>query len=200
MAKTTDVSTTKHQEDRFTVCLPNTIHQEVDEPKGGWSDWTWDDTALNFSDDPGDPGGKTYCGIIQSEYDSWRKAHGLALQDVRDMTQAEGYAIYRSSYWQPHCVVLAPGLDMQFFDASVNQGGEEATKILQVALGIANDGIWGPQTAARAQGVNDVKSAIQAFTARRLVVYRETKGFQDFGNDWTRRANEIGAEALNMAA
>ena len=56
----------------------------------------------NFSNDAHDPGGKTMCGIIQREYDTYRKMKGLPTQDVRKITQEEGYDIYRNSYWLPH--------------------------------------------------------------------------------------------------
>ena len=179
--------------DRFEICLPFVLAQECPLP----NDWS---NLKNFSDDRHDPGGKTMCGIIQREYDLWRKGHGLPTQDVRKMTQDEGHAIYRIGYWQPHCRFLPDGLDLCFFDESVNAGPTEAIRILQVALGVDNDGDWGPQTDAAVRLADmDIVAHIERFTARRLEVYRAMKGFQYFGTGWTRRANEIGAEALKMA-
>jgi lysozyme family protein len=182
--------------DRFLICLPFTLAQECPLP----NDWS---NAKNFSDDRHDPGGKTMCGIIQREYDVWRKGHGLLVQDVRKIGKDEGEAIYRVCYWQPHCGSLAPGLDLQFFDESVNAGTSEAIRILQVALGIPEDGAWGPQTAVAAAwsfAPQHLPTYIEAFTARREAVYRQLKGFPYFGTDWLRRSAEIGMEALKMAA
>ncbi|WP_346656139.1 glycosyl hydrolase 108 family protein [Bradyrhizobium sp. dw_78] len=48
---------------RFAICLPFTLKQE-----GG------------NSDDPHDPGGRTHKGIIQREYDKYRRSKGLPLR------------------------------------------------------------------------------------------------------------------------
>jgi lysozyme family protein len=179
--------------DRFLICLPFTLAQECPLP-GDWSN------PKNFSNDAHDPGGATMCGIIQREYDVWRKGHSQPTQPVIRIAEDEGYAIYRTCYWQPHCPLLPPGLDLQFFDESVNAGTTEATKILQVVLGLTNDGVWGPQTqAAVVLSVQDTTAKVAAFTDRRETVYREMAGFRYFGDDWIRRSQEIGAAALKMA-
>lgn len=177
--------------DRFPLCLPFTLAQECPHP----ADWS---NPRNFSNDAHDPGGKTMCGIIQREYDAYRKSQRLPTRDVRQLTQDEGGEIYRSSYWFPHCQKMLAGLDLALFDANVNEGSTEGTKILQAALGCANDGDWGPATQAAVDGITDIPAAIRAFTSRRQVVYRQMSGFRYFGTDWIRRAQEIGAEALKM--
>ena len=178
---------------RFRACMPFTLAQECPHP----ADWS---NPKNFSDDPHDPGGKTMCGITQREYDHYRKSRGLPVQDVRKIGAAEGEDIYDKSYWLPDCPLLPAGLDLCLFDAAVNEGPLQAIKILQAALGIAADGEWGPRTDAAVKTIGDVAGVIKAFTARRSAVYRETRGFQYFGTDWLRRAQEIGGESLKMAA
>lgn len=177
---------------RFKACLPYTLAQECPHP----ADWS---NPKNFSDDAHDPGGKTMCGITQREYDHYRKARGLPVQDVRKISRKEGEDIYDKSYWLPDCPLLPVGLDLCLFDAAVNQGSFEAIKILQAALGIAADGEWGPKTDAAVKAIANAGAVIRAFTARRSVVYRQTRGFQYFGTDWLRRSQEIGAEAFKMA-
>jgi len=177
--------------DRFHICLPYTLAQECPFP----NDWS---NARNFSNDPRDPGGKTMCGIIQREYDIYRKSKGRPVQDVRQMTEAEGEEIYENSYWLPECPKLPAGLDLCFFDESVNAGPHEAVKILQAALGIAADGAWGPQTDHAATTVPNVTVAINAFTAKREAYYYALSGFKYFGTGWIRRSQEIGATALKM--
>lgn len=177
---------------RFLACLPLTLRQECPHP----TDWS---NRLNFSNDAHDPGGKTMCGIIQREYDAYRKSRGLPTQDVRYLTMDEGYDIYFNSYWLPHCPKLSPGLDLVLFDANVNEGSTEGTKIMQAALGCANDGEWGPATAAAIAAITHPQGTIAAFTARREAVYHMMRGFQYFGTDWIRRSKEIGASALLMA-
>lgn len=179
--------------DRFMICLPFTLAQECPHPEN-WTD------PRNFSNDKHDPGGKTFCGIIQREYDLWRKNQGLPTQDVRKLTEVEGHAVYHQNYWAPHCPTLPAGLDLCFFDEAVNTGTTEAIKVLQAALHVSSDGDWGPVTQTAVDAAASVPSvAIKSFTARRLAVYHMMSGFQYFGRDWTRRTNEIGDAALKMA-
>lgn len=179
--------------DRFDTCLPFTLAQECPLPR----DWS---NPKNFSNDAHDPGGETQCGITQREYDHWRKRYGEPCRDVRQLTQIEGDTVYRQNYWHPYCQTLPPGLDLQVFDASVNEGPTEATRIMQRVLGLVVDGLWGPKTAAAVAGIRDIPGVIRAYTARRRAVYQMMPGFKYFGHGWLKRANEIGAQALQMAA
>ena len=178
---------------RFLECLPFTLQQEAPYP----SNWG---SPRNFSNDPDDPGGKTMDGIIQVEYDKWRVQQGLPRQDVRQMTEDEGDAIYYANYYLPYCSELPPGVDLQFFDAAVNEGVGEAVKILQYALGLTNDGVWGPRIDAAVKSIADTSAAVSAFGARRHAVYTQTRGYTLFGRDWDRRTIEITNAALSMAA
>lgn len=177
---------------RFLTCLPFTLTQEAPYPS------TWGNPR-NFSNDPGDPGGKTMDGIIQVEYDKYRTQHGLPRQDVRLISETEGDDIYLNNYWLPYCPDLPAGLDMMFFDSAVNEGTGEAVKIFQFSLGTPSDGKWGPKTETLVKAIADVPAAIRAFGARRAAVYKETRGFTRFGKDWERRDSEITAASLKMA-
>lgn len=180
---------------RFLTIWPYTLAQECPYP----NDWS---NPANFSDTPGDPGGATMCGIIQSEYNVYLQANRLPLQSVRLITKPQGETIYYNNYFLPHCPVLPVGLDLGFFDESVNTGATEAVRVLQVALNISDDGIWGPQTLGAVEGLNTtelIQAAVEAFTARRLEVYKSLPDFAEFGTDWTRRTEQIGAASLTMA-
>ena len=92
--------------DNFEKCLQITLQWE-----GG------------YSNHPDDPGGPTNRGIIQREYDAWRKAHGFSPQSVRWIKESEYRAIYRAEYWDAMgCDSLPSGLDLAVFDAAVNSG------------------------------------------------------------------------------
>lgn len=169
---------------RFLAILPASLAQEAPYP----SNWG---SPRNFSNTPGDPGGATMMGIIQTEYDTWRVQHHLPRQPVRKITEDEGDQIYYSNYYLPYCPELPVGLDQEFFDTNVNEGVGESIRILQVSLGIVSDGIWGPQTDKAVKGIQNVPAVIKAFAARRAVVYTKTRGFTEFGRDWLRRTTEI---------
>jgi lysozyme family protein len=178
---------------RFNACIWDTLLQECPLPH----DWS---NVKNLSTDPRDPGGRTMCGITQNEYDIWRKASGLAVQDVFKMSQVEGFTIYYGSYWMPHCPQLVAGLDLSFFDASVNEGPHAACKILQASLSIGIDGEWGPQTESAVAAVTNVTApaVIKRFTSNRQAVYRSLAQFDIYGKDWIARATTIGAQSLEM--
>lgn len=179
--------------DRFFKCLPFTLAQEAPFP----TDWK---NPKNFSNDKHDPGGATYMGIIQREYDQYRKQQGWSTQPVINISQSEGESIYLYTYWLPHCPLLPAGCDLVFFDSSVNQGCTEAIQILQVAMGLKNDGLWGNETDKAVATLSNPTSFIKGFSARRQDVYQMLKGFKYFGGDWTRRTSEIRDQALRMAA
>ena len=182
--------------DRFLTCWPFTLAQECPYP----ADWS---NPKNFSNDPHDRGGATMCGIIQREYDAYRKRNGEPIQSVRLITLEEGQDIYDGSYWQPYCPMLPAGLDLSFFDTSVNEGTHQAVKILQFALHIPVDGAWGPETQHAVESVpasgDGLTAVISHFTARRAAVYRMMPDDKYFDADWERRTSEIGAESLKMA-
>jgi lysozyme family protein len=181
---------------RFLQCLPFVLREEVN-----WHDpFVWSDIRYNFSNDAHDPGGATMCGIIQREYDHYRKICGLPVRPVQFLSEPEGHWIYYNWYWLSHSPSLPPGLDLSFFDASVNEGSMEAIRILQHVMGLAVDGQWGPKTAAAAASLPPAAAAtIHAFFVRRQEVYRESNGFQYFGDDWIHRSARIADASLEMA-
>lgn len=178
---------------RFLECLPHVLLQECPLP----SDWS---NLRNFSNDARDPGGKTMCGIIQREYDAYRKRHGLPVRDVRSLTQNEGEDIYFNSYWLPHCPQLPRGLDLSFMDECVNAGPFEAIKILQRALKIGADGIWGDETKNAVASITDLSAVINSFANTRLAVYRQMRGWQYFAHSWTARTASIKTSSVAMVA
>jgi lysozyme family protein len=99
-------------------------------------------------DDPDDPGGRTFEGITQTEYDAWCVLKNLLHGDVWLCPQVTITDIYRASYWNPYCDGLPAGVDLMFFDVAVNEGPREAVLFLQRALGIKADGHFGVVTAA----------------------------------------------------
>lgn len=167
---------------RFLACLPFTLKEE-----GG------------YSDDPHDPGGKTMEGIIQREYDRYRSAHGLPLQWVKLISNDEMQDIYFGEYWLPHCPDLPAGLDLSFFDLCVNGGPFRAIVTLQRAMGIPDDGQWGPFTAGAAKGIDSVSATIRRYAAERERFYRSLKTFVYFGKGWIGRTERCLAASLAMA-
>ena len=179
----------------FDKCLPDIEVQEG----VPWSNGAA--PVRGYSDDAHDPGGKTEEGIIQREYDLKRKQWGLPTQWVRLISKDEERTIYFTDYWMPHCPKLPPGLDLEFFDLCVNGGEHRAVTTLQRALGLRDDGQWGPQTDAVVTALaasGDVPSAIETYKTSREAFYRSLNTFRYFGSDWIRRSEEIAAEGEAM--
>lgn len=182
---------------KFEKCLPDTEAQEGVPWESGPA------PARGFSDDAHDPGGKTEEGLIQSEYNIWRKQWGLPVAPVRNLTKDEERTIYYVGYWMPYGPMLPAGLDLAFFDLDVNGGGKRAIITLQRAIGIADDGGWGPETDDAVKKIcagspSLVIEVIDSYYAKREEFYEGLHTFQYFGKGWTRRSKEITAEAEAM--
>jgi lysozyme family protein len=182
-------------ENNYAACFDLSLAQECPFPK----DWG---NARNFSDTPGDSGGATMCGVTQREYDVWRKSQGEPTQDVRKITRGEGLVLEHQSYWLPHCGLLPNGLDLQHFDTSLNEGPHAALLVLQDALNVRADGVWGPLTASAVSSANIV-ALVQRYTLARHAAYARIvashPGDAKFEKDWFRRCTGIGNAALLMA-
>lgn len=141
-----------------------------------------------LSDNPRDPGGRTFKGITQRVYDSFRSRNGLDARDVALADDSEVTSIYRAQYWAL-CGgdSLPDGLDYCVFDYAVNSGVSKAVKDLQRELDISVDGVMGPMTIDKVRGVNDLTDLITRLCTRRLNFMKSLKGWSTFGTGWTRR-------------
>jgi lysozyme family protein len=101
----------------------------------------WEGTK--FTDHPNDPGGPTRYGIIQREYDKYRRAKGMPVRSVNLITEPEYNEIYEKSYWNPvRSEWLSGPLGLTLFDTAVNLGVGGAISRLQAALKIPISGTW----------------------------------------------------------
>lgn len=173
---------------RFLACMPFIIQEE----------------GTTFSNTPGDHGGATRYGIIQTEYNIYRHSNGLPLQSVNLISADEYNTIYWQSYWQPHCPALPNGLDLSVFNINVNGGTGRGTRLLQQCLGLGVDGVWGPKTNAAVAVIENVVPVIEMFHADERVFYQEIINYnpsqQKFASDWFGRNDRCEALSLKMAA
>ena len=131
---------------------------------------------------PHDPGGETNWGITKR----------VAMEQgytgrMRDLTRGQAKAIYKLAYWdRAKADQYDPAIGFQLFDAAVNHGIGNAIRMLQRAVGSADDGIVGPAT-LRAIAAMDVTDVLMRFNAERLEFYAKLTTFTSFGRGWTRR-------------
>lgn len=149
-------------------------------------------------DDPQDPGGRTSRGVTQRVFNAWRTTHPGLHPDVWEAPQGTIEAIYREQYWVPYCDGLPAGLDLSFFDFSVNAGRTQATKTLQRALGIAADGMMGMVT-RDAIAAAEPATLIRRYAELRESFYRGLAHFPRFGAGWLARTAHCRDAAIAMA-
>lgn len=147
-------------------------------------------------DDPHDRGGRTSRGIIQREYDAYRRHKKQPIRDVWKADDIEIDEIYYISYWQPWCPKFQSGVDLFFFNMYVN-AGTNGIKVLQRALGVNDDGHIGIVTMAAEERENP-KILIPSYAIEARKYYRRLRDFRYFGKGWLARTDKIEREAMKM--
>lgn len=146
-----------------------------------------------YVNDPTDRGGATNKGITQKAYDSYRTSIGIYTRPVIDITSDEVYAIYKLNYWnQAKCPVLNEPLDLMTFDSAVQHGPKRAVRMLQKALGVGDDGLFGPvsfQALQEEYSAGRVKELVDEVLAVRREFYKNI-----IDNDPTQKRFEKGWE------
>lgn len=126
---------------------------------------------------PKDPGGETKYGISKRSYPT---------VDIKNLTREQAKAIYFRDFWVPCGGDLHGFLKFQVFDAAVNHGIGNAVRMLQRAVGVADDGHWGP--ISKRAYTNMPRSDVgMLFIAERLDFMRKLSRFPDFGPGWCAR-------------
>lgn len=152
-----------------------------------------------FVDDPLDPGGRTNKGVTQAVYDDWRAGENLPRRSVRYLNDYETGAIYKHRYWDAcRCDGLPSGLDYCIFDFAVNSGVNRASRYLQRAVGVLDDGKIGPATLAAVVG-KPLDRLINAVCTMRQAFLEQLPTFHRFGRGWTVRVAEVETRAKAMA-
>jgi lysozyme family protein len=132
----------------FDRALKFVLEHECVFKKGHWG--KIEDDYVISENDPADPGGTTKWGLDA-------RTHG---GDVDALTLADATKIYRREYWEKNrCEELEWPLCAVHFDNCVNMGPGQAVKLLQRAVGVVDDGAWGPNTRAAVTAACKVRSA-----------------------------------------
>lgn len=150
-----------------------------------------------YVDHPVDPGGATNRGITLKTLAEWR-GRPVTKAEVRVLSRAEAAAIYRARYWNAvRGDDLPAGLDLALFDLAVNSGPGRSVRLLQRALGRAEDGRFGPRLLA-AVAEADTTPLITALCAARRDFLRALPTYPTFGRGWLRRIERVERAARRM--
>ena len=130
-----------------------------------------------YTNNPADPGGETNWGISKRSYPN---------VDIKNLTRDQAAAIYLRDFWQP-LGDAPPAVKFQAFDFAVNSGIQTAVRKLQAAIGVADDGHWGPLSAAKLASM-DVNDVLLRYVAQRLRFWVKCSAWPTMGAGWVNRA------------
>lgn len=146
-----------------------------------------------YVNDPMDRGGETNWGVTRNTATSAGYTGSM-----RDMTRDQAKAIYKRLYWDTIKADQMPfAVAYQVFDAAVNHGVSAASKMIQRAVGVADDGVIGANT-LRAINSRSVQNLVLEFNGARISFYTAIAKpqFDRFGKGWMNRV----AQNLRYAA
>lgn len=146
-----------------------------------------------YVNDPMDRGGETNWGVTRNT----ATAAGYK-GSMRDMTRDQAKAIYKRLYWDTIKADQMPFvIAYQVFDAAVNHGVSAASKMIQRAVGVADDGVIGTNT-LRAINSRSAQNLVLEFNGERIRFYTAIAKpqFDRFGKGWMNRV----AQNLRYAA
>lgn len=134
-----------------------------------------------------DPGGETKWGISKRQYPNL---------NIKELTKEDAKKIYKQDFWDRiDGDELPEDVGFQVFDAAVNHGIGNAIRMLQRAIGVVDDGHFGPLSHAGVRRLAHVDVVLR-FNAERLNFYTKLSTWPSFGKGWVNRV----ADNLRYAA
>jgi len=131
-----------------------------------------------YVNNPDDPGGETNWGISKRSYPNI---------DIKNLTRDGAKAIYLRDFWNRiKGDKLHDGVAYQLFDFAVNSGIETAVRYFQRAIGVADDGHWGPLSQAAADAMSETDS-LMLINAERLDFMTRLSNWPNASRGWSRR-------------
>jgi lysozyme family protein len=132
----------------------------------------------NYVNNPNDPGGETKFGISKRAYPNLI---------IRELTEEDAFNIYKRDFWNRiEADKLPDGISFQLFDFAVNSGIETSIRYFQRAIGVADDGFFGPISMARA-AITPEDHMIMNLNAERLDFMTRLNNWPNASRGWARR-------------
>ncbi len=131
-----------------------------------------------YVNDPADPGGETKWGISKRSYPN---------VSISELTRNQAIAIYYRDFWlKAHCEELSEGAGYQLMDSAVNSGISQSIRFVQRAVGVGDDGVFGPVTLEALRKISKT-DFIMLFLAERLEFMTKLRNWPNHGKGWARR-------------
>lgn len=146
---------------------------------------SWDDVfdrimghEGGYVNNPNDPGGETNWGISKRAYPNLV---------ISKLTRENAKEIYYHDFWLViDAKDLPKSVTFQLFDFAVNSGIQTAIRYFQRALGVADDGQWGPVSQSAASKTTET-DMIMRLNAERLEFMTKLKNWPNASVGWARR-------------
>lgn len=131
-----------------------------------------------YVNDENDPGGETNWGISKRSYPD---------VNIKELSRNDAIAIYYRDFWVPiKGDSLSDGVSYQLLDSAVNSGIKQSIRFLQRAIGVADDGFFGPHS-QKVLAETSESDFIMLFVAERLDFMTRLKNWPNAGKGWARR-------------
>lgn len=131
-----------------------------------------------YVNDPRDPGGETNWGISKRSYPHL---------NIRELTREDAKAIYFEDFWRSiKPERYADGVQFQMLDFAINSGIGTAIRHLQKAVGVSDDGQWGPHSQGALARMSE-SDVIMLLIAERIEFMTYRKNWDAAGKGWMRR-------------
>lgn len=103
--------------------------------------------GARYTEIPGDKGGATKFGISQAAYPA---------VDIKNLTETQAREIYKRDYWDLICgdSIASQMVANSIFDSAVNMGVRTTTKLAQLSVDAAADGVMGAGSIALINAMN----------------------------------------------
>lgn len=148
-----------------------------------------------FVNDPVDVGGATNSGVTLSTFQHYYGIDKDA-NDLRRMTDKQWTNIFLQGFWYKCKAdqIINPSVAYLLVDWSWHSGTKTAIKAIQSILGVAQDGIMGPQTLKAINNVDGENLFYRLFNARQNFLYdliRRRPSYKKYEKGFMRRIFEL---------
>lgn len=136
-----------------------------------------------YVNNPADPGGETNWGISKRSYSK---------VDIKNLTRNQAIAIYYRDFWvkirgdELTKSTFTDGAAYQLCDAAVNSGPPQAIRFMQRALGVADDGVFGPVSMEALKRMPEWKFLV-LFIAERMEFQGKLRNWPSASRGWNAR-------------
>lgn len=122
-------------------------------------------------------------------------------EDIRNLMKNRAKFLYKRDFWERvGADKLHIAVGFQLMDAAINHGTGNAIRMMQRAVDVADDGVFGPVTR---KGVEDtgIDDTLKLFNAERIEFFTKISTFSRYGKGWMRRvANNLRYAADDYSA